>query len=121
MSDQPFSPTDLVPSARREGDALIVTVRGDVDLHNSPELRVALLQLIGKNVPHKLVINLPDVSYMDSSGVAVLVEILGLIRRPGGKVYLTGVQQRVKSILEIARLNTIFVLTNDEAEALHGK
>jgi anti-anti-sigma factor len=118
MSDQPFSPTDLVPSARREADALIVTVRGDVDLHNSPELRVALLQLIGKNVPRKLVINMADVSYMDSSGVAVLVEVLSLVRKPGGKVYLTGVQQRVKSILEIARLNTIFALTADENEAM---
>src|SRR5947209_7482373 len=114
MSDaqqQLISPTDVVPSTRRQGDAVVATVQGDVDLHNSPELRGALLELLHKGKPRKLVLNLGGVSYMDSSGIAVLVEALGQVRRAGGKVYLTNLQPRVKSILEIARLNTIFVLT----------
>jgi anti-sigma B factor antagonist len=120
MTDaQPLiSPTDLVPVTRREGDAVVATVSGDVDLHNSPELRGALLELLHRGKPRKLVLNLGGVTYMDSSGIAVLVEMLGLLRRGGGKVYLTNLQPRVRSILEIARLNTIFVLTGDEAAAL---
>lgn len=120
MTDaQPLiSPTDMVPSTRREGDAVVAVVHGDVDLHNSPELRTALLELLHKAKPRKLVLNLGGVSYMDSSGIAVLVEALGQMRRAGGKVYLTNLQSRVRSILEIARLNTIFVLVNDEASAL---
>jgi anti-anti-sigma factor len=87
MTDaQPLiSPTDQVPATRREGDAVVASVRGDVDLHNSPELRTALLELLHKGKPRKLVLNLGDVSYMDSSGIAVLVEALGQVRRAGGR------------------------------------
>jgi anti-sigma B factor antagonist len=112
------SGTDLVPSARKEGDAVLVTVRGEIDLHNSPDLRTALIDMVQKEQPKKLILNLAHVPYMDSSAIAVLVENLKLLRKHGGKLYLTHLQPRVKSLLEIARLDSIFVLTKDDAEAL---
>ena len=81
-------------------------------------LRTAMLDLLMKTDPKRLVLNLGLVPYMDSSGIAVLVEMLGRLRRAGGKVFLTNLQPRVKSILEIARLDTIFVVTADEVTAL---
>jgi anti-anti-sigma factor len=110
--------SDLVPSARTEGDALIVAVRGEIDLHNSPELRTEVLDLIVKNSPKRLILNLGQVPYMDSSACAVLVEALRRVRGFGGKVYLVALQPRVKGLLEIARLGTIFTIALDEAEAL---
>ncbi|HLL89110.1 MAG TPA: STAS domain-containing protein [Tepidisphaeraceae bacterium] len=110
--------TDLVPAARREGDAVVATVRGEIDLHNSPAVRTTLLDLLAKHQPKRLVLNLAQVPYMDSSAIAVLVESLQKIRKHGGKIYLTDLQPRVKGLLEIARLDSIFVVAKDEADAL---
>jgi anti-sigma B factor antagonist len=110
--------TDLVPSARKDGDTVIASIYGEIDLHNSPELRQALLMLLRENSPKKLILNLTQVPYMDSSAIAVLVESLQKVRKLGGKVYLTNLQQRVQGLLEIARLGTIFVITASEAEAI---
>jgi anti-sigma B factor antagonist len=105
-------------SARSEGDAIVVALRGEIDLNNSPELRSELFVLMGRATPRRLVLNLGQVPYMDSSAIAVLVEVLQKVRKQGGKVYLTNLQPRVKGLIEIARLGTIFVIAKDEAEAL---
>ena len=110
--------TDLIPAARKEGDAVIVSVRGEIDLQNSPELRTELLDLLVKHAPQRLVLNLSQVPYMDSSAIAVLVELLQKLRRSGGKVYLTSLQPRVKGLVEIARLGSIFGIVDGEPEAL---
>ncbi len=117
MSDLRTS-TELVPTARTQDDALIMAVRGEIDLHNSPELRTEVLDLLAKHSPKRLILNLSQVPYMDSSAIAVLVEALQKMRKVSGKVLLTDLQPRVKSLLEIARLGSIFVICKDEAEAL---
>ena len=68
--------------------------------------------------PTKLVLNLAEVPYMDSSAIAVFVETLQKLRKAGGKLYLTNLQPRVKGLLEIARLDSIFVICADEKEAM---
>lgn len=110
--------SDLVPAARKEGDAVIVAIRGEIDLHNSPELRTELLSLLSKQAPKRLVLNLSQVPYMDSSAIAVLVEMLQKMRRVSGQIFLTDLQPRVKGLLEIARLGTIFKVVADEQAAL---
>ena len=121
---QPIRPSnakvnsELVPATRVEGDAVLVTVRGEIDLHNSPELRNALLEMLNQRQPKRLILNLAQVPYMDSSAIAVLVEALQKIRKSGGRIFLTDLQPRVKGLLEIARLDSIFVIAANEAEAL---
>ena len=110
--------TDLVQDARKDADAVLASLRGEIDLHNSPEVRAALLELLAKHQPKKLILDLSGVPYMDSSAIAVLVESLQKIRKTGGRIYLTDLQPRVKGLLEIARLDSIFVLTKDAEEAL---
>ena len=110
--------TDLIPAARREGDALVLAVRGEVDLHNSPELRAELFALLGRTRPKRLVFDLRQVPYMDSSALAVLVEVLKVQTKAGGKVVLFNLQPRVRGLVEIARLTTVFGIAKDEAEAL---
>jgi len=115
MSDQPIN--EIFQSARIEGDTLLASVHGEIDLHNSSELRTALLGTLNKSHPKKIILNLSQVPYMDSSAVAVLVEALQKIRKIGGKICLTNLQPRVKSLLEIARLDTVFILTDSEEDA----
>ena len=110
--------SEYVPAARQEGEAIVINVRGEIDMHNSPEVRTELLDLLARMQPRRLVINLALVPYMDSSAVAVLVEARQKVNKWGGKIYLTDLQPRVKGLLEIARLGSIFVLVKDEAEAL---
>ena len=110
--------SEILPTARREGTSVIAAVRGEIDLYRSPELRTQLLDILVKYDPRKLVLNLTQVPYMDSSAIAVMVECLQKMRKSGGKIYLTNLQPRVKGLLEIARLDTIFIVTTDETEAL---
>ena len=112
------APTDLVTSVRVEGNAVVAALRGEIDLHNSPELRGVLLELIDQHKPMRLVLNLSQVPYMDSSAIAVLVESLQKIRKTQGRILLTDLQPRVKGLLEIARLDSIFIVAKDEADAL---
>ena len=110
--------TDRVTGARRDGDALLAQLHGEIDLHNSPEIRTALLDLVQRLQPRRLVLNLADVPYMDSSAIAVLVETLKEMRKRGGRIFLTHLQPRVQGLLEIAKLDSIFVLAKDDQEAM---
>ena len=121
MSDTTTTPAaadDLIAAVRRSGDAVIMAVRGEVDLHNSPALRTEILKQLADPSAKRLVLNLAAVPYMDSSGIAVFVEALQKLRRVGGKVCLTDLQPRVKGLLEIARLDTIFSVCPDEETAV---
>lgn len=108
----------VVSSIRRAEGAIIASLRGEIDLHNSPLVRTTLLKALEDNKPKKLVLNLGEVPYMDSSAIAVLVESLQKMRKVGGKVFLTNLQPRVKGLLEIARLDSIFGIAASEEEAL---
>jgi len=109
----------LLTTARTEQGVLVVgAIHGEIDLHNSPSLRASLLDTLRRWQPKKLVLNMSLVPYVDSSAIAVLVEILKEMRRIGGRVMLAELQPRVKGLLEIARLDSIFVIAKDEAEAL---
>jgi anti-sigma B factor antagonist len=110
--------TDLVPMAVVKNDVVVAEVRGEIDLHNSPELRSAILDVMLKSQPKRLILNLAQVPYMDSSAIAVMVESLQKLRKFGGKLYLTNLQPRVKGLLEIARLDSIFIIAKDEQEAM---
>ncbi len=112
------NPGDLIAAVRRSGEAVVIVVRGEVDLHNSPALRTEILKQLGDPAVRRLVLHLGAVPYMDSSGIAVFVEALQKLRRVGGKVCLTDLQPRVKGLLEIARLDTIFSICPDEAAAV---
>lgn len=117
---QPDGITEIVDNVRTQGDALIAQVHGEIDLNRSPDLRGHLLRIVNdaSPKPKRLVLNLADVPYMDSSAIAVLVQTLQLMNGHKGQVCLTNVQPRVKGILEIARLESIFKLFATEADAL---
>ncbi|MGF1634644.1 MAG: STAS domain-containing protein [Phycisphaerae bacterium] len=98
--------------------AVVAQLAGEIDLHNSPPLRGDLIGLIDEYRPDRLVLNMAAVPYVDSSAIAVMVECLRMLRPAGGKLYLTDLQPRVKALLEMAKLDSIFELVPDEQAAL---
>ncbi len=95
-----------VESSTRDG-GVVIRPMGDIDLTGSPTLRVELRRAAGEK-PQRLVIDLADVGYMDSSGVATLVEAMQITRRNSTALVLCNMQPRVRSIFEIARLHSVF-------------
>ena len=97
--------------------ATIVAPDGDIDLSRSPALRSTLRDAQAKK-PGRLVVDLSGVDYMDSSGVATLVEALQIARRNNTRMVLCGMKERVRSIFEIARLDTVFTIAESRDAAL---
>lgn len=104
---------------QRDDGNLVVTPLGEVDLASSPQLRTRLSELISQKPTH-LVLDLSQVTYMDSSGVATLVEALQQCRRQSATLALAGLQDRVRSVFEIARLDTVFDIRPNLEAALEG-
>lgn len=93
-------------------EGVCVRLVGEVDLSRSPELRAGLLELV-KTKPAKLIVDLTGVPYMDSSGIATLVETLQLQRRQQGRLVLFGLQPKLRSVFEVVRLNMVFTIVED--------
>ena len=106
-------------STQNLDNAVIVRIGGDVDLYSSPEVRNTILDLTGKKQKNILV-DLHQVNYMDSSGVATLVEGLQQVNRYKGKLILFGLDAAVKEVFELSRLDKIFEIYPDEKTALEN-
>ena len=105
-------------SARRVDNATILDVSGNIDMSNSPEVRNALLrELRGKEVS-RVALNLTGVGYIDSSGVASLVEGLKASRETGLRLVLFGLNDSAREVLKISRLLKLFEVYDDEAQAM---
>ena len=87
----------------------VLTLEGALDLHGSPEVRASLREMIDKK-PKRLVVDLTDVPYVDSSGLAVLIGAMQSLEHQGGIFMLAGAQEAVRMILESARLDQYFLL-----------
>lgn len=101
----------------REEGVELVGLEGDLDFHSSPLLR-GELQTLAQRQPSRILVDLQKVSYIDSSGLATFVELFQKMKRYGGKLVLFNLAVGVRSVFEIAKLDTIFVLAGNEQEAL---
>jgi len=98
-------------------NASIVAPRGEVDLSSSRELRTALKGALQRK-PSRLIFDLSDTPSMDSSAIATLIEAMRLSKSAGVQLRLSGLQQRVLSVLEIARLTTVFDICDTVDDAM---
>ncbi len=105
-------------STRSERDAVIVDVVGQIDLGTSPALRKSLLDsLIGAQ---RLAINLQEVRYIDSSGIASLLEVLQEAKKSKKRIILFGVTGAVLKVLQLTRLTGVFEIRETELQALEA-
>jgi anti-sigma B factor antagonist len=105
-------------SARRVDTTTIFDVIGDIDLANSPQIRKALLHEIRETRTPKVVMNLTKVRYIDSSGVASLVEGLKASRDAGSRFILFGLSPAAREVLQLSRLLKIFEVYDNEEQSL---
>ena len=87
---------------------IVVTIEGDVDLQSSPEARKVLLDGVGRKMP--VLVDLAGVGYIDSSGVASLVESLQTARKNGQEFALAAISEGTRRVLNLARLDKVFTI-----------
>ncbi len=105
-------------SARHLDRITIFDVSGDIDLANSPQLRKALLRELREVRMPRVVLNLKAVRYIDSSGVASLVEGLKASREVGARFVLFGLNTTTREVLQLSKLVKIFEIYDDEDQAI---
>ena len=98
----------------------ILPLEGEIDLHVSPEVAEALRSMTARK-PKQVVVDLTRVTYLDSSGLAVLIEGMQNVQEYGGQFAVAGVQESVKHIFDIARLDQVFRIFPDVDAALAAK
>lgn len=94
----------------------VVEVRGEINLSTSQELKKSFEKLPIK----KIVVDLEQVGYIDSSGLATLVEMLKKVRGQGGSLGLAGMSDKVKSLFEITKLDKLFQIYPNQKDAVSG-
>lgn len=101
-----------------KGSMVVVGPVGDVDLNCARDFQTHLKKVL-EGKPQRVIVDLSKVPYMDSSGVATLVEAMQIARKTASKLVLCGMQDKVRSIFEIARLDRVFtIVANMEAAAV---
>jgi anti-sigma B factor antagonist len=105
-------------AARHLDKITIFDISGDIDLATSPQLRKAVLRELKELRMPRVVLNLKAVRYIDSSGVASLVEGLKASRDVGSRFVLFGLNTTVREVLQLSKLVKIFEIYEDEDQAV---
>jgi anti-sigma B factor antagonist len=103
---------------REQGGAVVVELEGEIDLQRSPAVRKALMELMFDS--RDVIVDMGQVAYIDSSGVASLVEAYQMSRKNGTRFVLAAVSAPAARVLQLARLDKVFALAETVEAALGG-
>jgi anti-sigma B factor antagonist len=107
-------------NSRQVGDVTVVDLAGRITLgEGSSTMRDALRDLLAKG-HKKILLNLGEVSFIDSSGIGEVVSAFTTVTNQGGQLKLLGLNKRVKDLLQITKLYTVFEVKDDESEAVRS-
>jgi len=106
----------MTVSVRECGVARVVDLEGEVDLGTSPKLRRTLFDLLGKT--SRLALNLRALRYIDSSGIATLIEVLNNAQRLGKEFVLFGLSPAVHDAFRLTHVNRVFRIFDTEEQAV---
>jgi anti-sigma B factor antagonist len=106
--------------ARRVDTATIFDISGDIDLAHSSEVRRTVLVEIREKKTPRVLLNLREVDYIDSSGVASLVEGLKASRDVGSRLILFGLTTNAYEVLQLSRLLNVFEIYDTEDKAMQA-
>ena len=105
---------------RQVGDVSVMDAAGRITLgEGSSVFRETLRELVSKG-QKKVLLNLGEVSYIDSSGIGELVSGFTSVTNQGGQLKLLNLNKRVKDLLQITKLYTVFEVFEDEAAAVRS-
>ena len=107
-------------TTRQVGDVTVIDATGRITLgEGASHFRDTIRDLATKG-DKKLLVNLSDVSYIDSSGIGEMVSGFTTVTNHGGQLKLLGLSKRVKDLLQITKLYTVFEVFEDEASAVRS-
>src|SRR5213078_766912 len=95
----------------------VLPLEGEIDLHVSPRVESSLASIIAKR-PQHVVVDLSGVTFIDNSGLAILINARQDVKEYGGKLTRAGINNNVRSIFEIARLDQFFLIDPRDDELL---
>ncbi len=105
---------------RKVGDVVVIDAVGRITLgEGASSFRDSIRDLASKG-EKKLVLNLSDVTYIDSSGIGELVSGFTTIANQGGQLKLLNLTKRIQDLLQITKLYTVFEVYDDEADAVRS-
>ncbi|PYJ68262.1 MAG: anti-sigma factor antagonist [Verrucomicrobia bacterium] len=107
-------PATPVPRQHRPN---VLPLEGEIDLHVSPAVTESLNAMTEKK-PERVVIDLSCATYIDSAGLAALILAMQKVEAYGGKFFLTGLRETMRSIFQTSRLDRIFQIFPDVDAAL---
>lgn len=96
---------------------LVCYIIGEIDINTSPQVKTVFDRIVAAK-KDKIILNFKNVSYVDSSGLATLVEVLKGLRTYGGKLKLTNLSTKIKNLFEITKLEKLFDIVVEEEEAV---
>ncbi len=94
-----------------------IELKGEIDLYQSPKVRSLLEEYLAKR-PQVLIINLSQVTYMDSSGLATLIEAVQKIKECNGRLILVAIPHKIKNVFEVARLTDFFEIFDEVSQVM---
>jgi anti-sigma B factor antagonist len=103
----------------KSGDVSLIEVEGQLIVGNRQELKQQVLEQI-EGGDRKFVIDFANTGYIDSSGLGVLVSLSKKIREQGGELRLSSLNEDLRTLFELTKLDTLFRITDDKAQALDG-
>jgi anti-sigma B factor antagonist len=106
-------------ASKHPSGVLIVEVEGQLIVGNRQELKATIQQALD-NGERKLLVDFAKTGYIDSSGLGALVSISKKVREQGGELRLSGLNEDLRSLFELTKLDTLFAIADSSAQALTG-
>ncbi len=100
-----------------ENDVTVVDVSGQLIVGNRHQLKDAVLEQV-EGGARKFLVNFADTAYIDSSGLGVLVSLSKKVREKGGELRLSGLNEDLRTLFELTKLDTLFHIADNRAQAL---
>jgi anti-sigma B factor antagonist len=114
------TPTKMQTETRKIGDVIVLDISGRITLGEGNVMLRDIVRDLADQGNHRIVLNLVEVNYIDSSGLGELVKTHTTIRNKGGEVKLANLNKRVHDLLHMTRLAAVFDIHQDEASAIQS-
>jgi anti-sigma B factor antagonist len=108
-----------ISTSQSPGGVTMVTVEGQLIVANRQELKQAIQDALEAGA-RRFVLDFTDTAYIDSSGLGALVSINRRVRDLGGELRLAGLNEDLRSLFQLTKLDTLFAISESAGEALAG-
>jgi anti-sigma B factor antagonist len=114
------TPVKMQTATRHIGDVAVLDISGRITLGEGNVMLREIVRELADKGNKKIVLNLGEVQYIDSSGIGELVKTHTTIRNQGGQLRLVNLNKRVNDLLQLTKLSAVFDIEGDEASAIRS-